>query len=322
MIHDNYLKQPLRLGVSACLIGKKVRYNGEHRQVYFITDVLGEHAKLVPVCPEVEIGMGVPREKVQLERSEKRPRLIGLTSRTDWTKKMYDFAERRPVELGKNGLDGYIFKSGSPSCGTKKVLIYRGEKTISRKGVGIFATAIIKKFPLMPVEDESALESGAARDNFIVRLFAYRRLKNLLNERFNREKLTRFHNRHRLLLMAHSPQNFKLLEKLVANIRRSISPKFIENYGTLFTKALSCKAPIRQNVKVLNEIAAHLKKQLTQPEKDELSEAIFGYEKGLLPLIVPLTLLRHHVTRYEIEELADQYYLNPHPLEIKLRFHA
>jgi uncharacterized protein YbgA (DUF1722 family) len=204
----------------------------------------------------------------------------------------------------------------------QKVPVYVNKKAVSHNGVGIFAAAIVKRFPLMPVEDESALESEAARDNFIVRLFASRRLKNLMNEKFSCNKLVLFHNRHRLLLIAHSPKNFKLLNKMIENMPRAAAAKFLSNYGSLFMKALSFKPPIRQNVKVLNEISAHLKKQLKQPEKDELSEAIISYGSGMLPLIVPLTLLRHHVTRHGIAELADQYYLNPHPPEIKLRFHT
>ncbi len=312
----------IRVGISSCLLGEKVRYDGGHKLDHFLADTLGRFVEYVPVCPEFEAGFGVPREAMRLTGDPAAPRLVTQKTGKDLTGVMNRWIGGRLRELEKAELRGFIFKSGSPSSGMERVKVY-DEKGNSRKsGSGLFARAFMERFPLVPVEDEGRLHDMALRENFIVRLFAYDRWKEECARDGRPAAIIGFHARHKYLLMAHSPAKQKEMGKLVARVREMGRGDFIGRYETLFMEALKCPATVKKNVNVLEHMAGYFRDRLGADEKKELGEVIGQYRRELVPLIVPVTLVRHYVRKYGEEYLAGQYYLEPHPLELKLRNHA
>lgn len=316
------MKDQITIGVSACLLGQKVRFDAGHKQDRYITDILGEYFKFVPVCPEVEVGMPTPRESVHLAGDPTNPRMVGVKTGEDWTGRMHKYNEERLKRLEKNNLSGYILKKDSPSCGMERVRVYGDKGMPARNGRGMYASALLKHFPLLPVEEEGRLQDARLRENFIVRVFAYKRLQDLYLLPFNRGAMVHFHARHKYLLLAHSPEHYRLMGQLVADIKRHKVPEFKEKYGRLFMEALSAKTTTRKNVNVLHHIMGYLKKDLDAPEKKYILDVIEDYHKELVPLIVPLTLIRHYIEKFNVEYIRDQIYLGPHPKELMLRNHV
>lgn len=312
----------IKLGISACLLGEKVRFDGGHKLDRYITETLGKFIEFVPVCPEVECGLGVPREAMHLVAAPDGPRLVTVRSGVDHTERLLAWARKRVVELEQEELCGFIFKSDSPSSGMERVKIYSGKGMASRTGVGLFAREFMRHFPLLPVEEEGRLHDPGLRENFLERLFTLKRWRDTLALGPNPGHLVEFHTRHKLLIMSHSPKHHKLLGKLVAQIKEIPLPEFCERYQTLLMEALRLKTTIRKNVNVLLHIMGYFKKNLSPAEKEELLEIIDEYRKEYIPLIVPITLLNHYVRKYEQPYLKAQYYLNPHPIELKLRNHV
>jgi len=304
---------PLRLGISRCLLGDDVRYDGSHQRDSFLTDVLGRYVEWVPVCPEVEIGMGVPREPIQLVGHADAPRLLGVKSHTDHTAAMTRFSERKVRELQALDLCGYVFKKNSPSCGMARVRVFTTHGMPSRTGIGLFARQFMLQFPLIPVEEEGRLQDRVLRENFIERLFCYRRWRDLEASGVTREALVNFHTRHKLLLLAHDPVRSRKLGRLVADGLRDTPKGLADRYIAEFMAALAVKPTARKHVNVLQHIRGHFTERLTSDEREELTVVIEEYRRGLMPLIVPITLMKHYVRRFEIPYLADQVYLNPHP---------
>jgi uncharacterized protein YbgA (DUF1722 family)/uncharacterized protein YbbK (DUF523 family) len=314
--------EPIRVGISSCLLGESVRYDGGHREDRFITQTLSQYFDYVPVCPELEFGLGVPREAIRLVGDPASPRLLGVRSATDHTAGMQRFAARRARELAALELDGYIFKKDSPSCGTMRVRVYGEENGIAvRKGIGIFARAFMAEFPLVPVEEEGRLSDPILRENFIVRVFCHQRWR-LLRKAFTRGRLVDFHTAHKLLVLAYSPRHYQELGRLVAAAKSLRPAELADRYGALLLGALALKATPRKHANVLQHIAGYFKRQLAAGEKEELQGVIDDYRRGLVPLIVPVTLIKHYVRRFEVEYLAGQIYLNPHPKELMLRNHV
>jgi uncharacterized protein YbgA (DUF1722 family)/uncharacterized protein YbbK (DUF523 family) len=313
---------PLRLGISRCLLGEEVRFDGGHKRDRFLTDVLGPYVQWIPVCPEVEAGLGTPREAMRLIGDPEQPRLITIKSGRDHTAAMSTMSERRIPELQELDLSGYVFKKDSPSCGLSRVRIYPVSGTPNRNGVGLFARAFVKRCPLVPVEEEGRLCDPALRENFIERVFSYRRYQDLLHAGLTRQALVRFHTRHKYLLMAHSPQGCADLGRLLGQAEHDRPRDLAARYGELFMKTLAVRATVRKHVNVLQHLAGYFKPHLTSQEKTELLGVINEYHAGLTPLVVPLTLIKHYVTRYRVEYIHDQVYLNPHPKELMLRNHV
>ncbi|MEE4311401.1 MAG: DUF523 and DUF1722 domain-containing protein [candidate division KSB1 bacterium] len=311
-----------KLGISTCLLGENVRFDGGHKLDRYLTNMVGQFVDWVPVCPEVECGMSIPREALRLVGTPDNPRLVTSRTGVDKTDQMLRWAKKRLDQLETENLCGYIFKSKSPSSGMRDVKVYDVNKMPSNKGVGIFARAFMDRFPLMPVEDEGRLNDAKLRENFIERIFVFKRWQNFVLNDGSKKGLVDFHSDHKLLFMAHSPKALSELGKLVAQVK-AISPvELHERYLSIMMPALKLNATVKKNVNVLQHIMGYFKKVLSAEEKQELLEVIGNYHKGLIPLIVPITLLNHFVRKFKEPYLERQYYLNPHPVELMLRNHV
>jgi uncharacterized protein YbgA (DUF1722 family)/uncharacterized protein YbbK (DUF523 family) len=316
------MEEKIRLGISSCLLGNKVRYDGGHKFEPFLVNTLGQFVEYVPVCPEVESGFPVPREAFRLAGDVEAPRLITRQSGVDATPQMESWLEKKLPQLEKAGLCGFIFKSQSPSSGMERVKVYNENGMAEKKGVGIFARALMERLPLLPVEEEGRLQDIDLRENFIVRIFVYRRWRELVASGVTAGRLVDFQRRHKYLLMAHGPEMARQLGKLVAAAGTRPLAEILPEYEKLLLTALKQRATVRKNVNVLQHMLGYFKKQLDDFEKKELLAVIENYHQNLVPLIVPLTLLKHYIDKFQEPYLRDQYYLDPHPLELKLRNHA
>ncbi|MCK8600933.1 YbgA family protein [Desulfoferrobacter suflitae] len=312
----------IRLGISTCLLGEPVRYDGGHKLDRFLRDTLGQYVEYLPVCPEVECGLGIPRESMHLEGDPQAPRLITTRTRRDMTELMQSWAGKRATELEGENLCGFIFKSNSPSSGMERVKI-SDENGMPRKiGVGIFAATFMRHFPLLPVEEEGRLHDPRLRENFIERIFVFKRWREMQEGGRKANRMVDFHTRHKLLIMAHSTKHNSLMGKLVARAKEIPAQDLYSQYASLLMDALKLRATVKKNTNVLQHIMGYFKKQLTADEKQELLEVIGHYHQGHFPLIVPLTLINHYVRKYDQAYLKLQYYLNPHPVELQLRNHV
>ncbi|MEJ2071438.1 MAG: DUF523 and DUF1722 domain-containing protein [Syntrophobacterales bacterium] len=314
----------IRLGISACLLGQKVRFDGSHQLDHFITDTLGRYVEFVPVCPEVESGLGVPREAMRLVGDISTPRLLTVRTKIDHTERLATWAQKRVQELEAEDLCGFIFKSKSPSSGMERVKVYIDPPTGSpvTKGVGLFARAFMEHFPLLPVEDDGRLHDPALRENFLERIFVFKRWRELLAAKSGLGGLVAFHTRHKLLILAHSPESYRDLGKLVARGKELPSSELYERYHSRLMEALRLKATPKKNTNVLHHLMGYFKKDLPAEEKQELLEIIDNYRQGYVPLVVPVTLINHYVRKYRQPYLAEQFYLHPHPVELQLRNHV
>jgi uncharacterized protein YbgA (DUF1722 family)/uncharacterized protein YbbK (DUF523 family) len=315
-------KEKIRIGISQCLIGDKVRYDGSHKLDRFLTDTLGKWVEYVPVCPEVECGMPIPREPMHLEGNPESPRLVTINTGIDKTGQMTSWARKRVAELEKEDLLGFIFKSDSPSSGMERVKVY-GEKGMpSRNGIGMFARIFMEHFPLLPVEEDGRLHDPDLRENFIERIFTLARWKTILAKRHTREGLVEFHTRHKFLVLSHGTAYYRELGNLVARAKDVPLKQLFERYEKLLMAALKMRTTAKKNANVLMHMMGYFKKFIPSAEKAELLDIITQYRSNTVPLIVPITLINHYVRKYNQPYLKDQYYLNPHPVELKLRNHA
>jgi uncharacterized protein YbgA (DUF1722 family)/uncharacterized protein YbbK (DUF523 family) len=314
----------LRIGISACLLGEEVRFDGGHKRDSFLTDILGPHVEWVPVCPEVEMGLGTPRETMRLMRSARSDgplRMVTTRTAIDHTRGMNHWARRRLAELAREDLCGYVLKKDSPSCGMERVKVYNAAGMSERTGVGLFASALLARFPSLPVEEEGRLNDPRLRENFIERVFAYRRLKDLFSD-WKLHDLVRFHTAHKMAVLAHSTTRYKELGQLVARGSTMKAAALRQAYEGLFMRTLAIVATTRRHTNVLMHMLGHLKKKIDAQSRQELLQSIEEYRREIVPLVVPLTLFRHHVRAQRIEYLAGQTYLEPHPRELMLRNHV
>jgi len=316
------MENRIKLGVSKCLLGENVRYDGGHKLDRFIRDTLGEYVDFVPVCPEVECGMPVPREAMRLVGDPKSPRLVTIRSQRDMTKQMLDWAAARVHELESEGLCGYIFKRNSPSSGMERVKVYNEGGMPSKTGVGLFAKTFMDHFPLLPTEEEGRLHDPQLRENFIESIFALKRWRETKAENLTTGNLVAFHTRNKLQLMSHSIVEYRAMGKLVAMGKKLPVKDLYSKYETLLLKALSLKCTVNKHTNVLQHMMGYFKKQLSPDEKQELLDVIFDYKNGMTPLVVPVTLFNHYVRKYDEIYLKQQTYLNPHPTALKLRNHV
>jgi uncharacterized protein YbgA (DUF1722 family)/uncharacterized protein YbbK (DUF523 family) len=313
----------IRIGISQCLLGENVRFDGGHKRDPFLTETLAAYVQWVPVCPEVESGMGTPREAVRLEGDAAAPRMVGPRSGKDHTRAMTAFSRHRVRELEGMDLCGYVLKKSSPSCGMERVKLYtEGGGRPARTGVGLFARELMDRMPLLPVEEEGRLHDPVLRENFIERVFAYRQWKDFTAVRFSRGRLVAFHTAVKFLLLSHSPRRYQELGRIVAAAKRLGAAEAKARYGALFMEAMAERTSTRKHTNVLYHLAGFLKRGLSAEERQELSETIDDYRRGMLPLVVPVTLIRHHARRLPQEYLLGQVYLDPHPKELMLRNHV
>ncbi|MBW6516292.1 MAG: DUF523 and DUF1722 domain-containing protein [Candidatus Cloacimonetes bacterium] len=313
----------IRLGISTCLLGEKVRYDGQHKYDRFLVETLGPYVEYVPVCPEVESGLPIPREAMRLVGDPQNPKLLTTNTGIDHTDRMLNFSRKKVKDIHKEQLCGFVFKSKSPSSGMERVKVY-SEKggTAQKNGVGLFAREFMNSFPLLPVEEDGRLNDPLLRENFIERIFIMHRWQQMLNNKPKVGELVKFHTKHKLLIMAHSPEHYRVLGKLVADAAKNPFAEIAERYLTLLMEGTKRIATRRKHQNVLLHILGYFKKDLTSDEKAELLEIIEQFKTEHLPLIVPITLINHYVRKYHKPYLAEQYYLNPHPKELNLRNHC
>ena len=311
----------IRVGVSSCLLGEEVRFDKGHKRDRFVTDVLGPFVEWVPVCPEVEAGLGLPRPSMRLVRDGDEVRMLETKSGRDHTRTMRRFAARRVRALRALDLCGYVLKRDWPSCGMTRVKVYAAGHS-ERNGRGLFAQALMEALPDLPVEEEGRLNDPGLRENFIQRVFAYRRLRDCFAGRWSPGRVVAFHTAEKLNLMAHSTVAYRELGRLVAEVKRLPRAEFRDRYARDFMAALSHMATRGRNTNVLHHAAGHLKKCIDADARQELAALIEDYRTGLVPLVVPLTLLRHHARAHEVDYLLGQTFLAPHPKEMMLRNHV
>jgi uncharacterized protein YbgA (DUF1722 family)/uncharacterized protein YbbK (DUF523 family) len=312
----------VRLGVSSCLLGERVRYDGQHKLDPYIRDVLGRHVDFVPVCPEVECGFPVPRPAMRLVGDPAQPRLVVIATGEDVTERMLAWARQRVQALETEDLSGFVFKSGSPSSGMERVRVYSEHGMPEKLGVGLFAHAFMEHFPDLPVEDEGRLHDLELRENFIERLFAVRRWQDFVARDGSLGGLVEFHAAHKLLIMSHSTEHYRQLGRLVAGGKSLPRSELLDEYRRGFTAALRRRATPRRHANVLYHAMGFVKDSLDHDAKLELTELIEQYRTGVTTLVVPLTLLNHYVRRFGNDYLKNQWYLHPHPVELQLRNHA
>jgi len=314
-----------RVGISSCLLGETVRWDAGHKRDAYLVDVFGSQVEWVPVCPEVEAGFGTPRETMNLVRQQRGGPLTLMTTKTrvDVTGQLQRAADRRVEQLATADLSGYILKKDSPSCGMERVRVYGAPGAPpERNGRGLFAAALIARLPNLPVEEEGRLSDARLRENFIERVFAYCRIRKLFGSPWSLRDLIAFHTAHKLTLMAHSTAAYQTLGRLVANARARKRDALARDYESSFMRALTAVATPKRHANVLQHMAGHFKSVIDGDAKAELNALIDDHREGRVPLIVPLTLIKHYVRRHAVAYLAGQTYLEPHPRELSLRNHV
>lgn len=314
--------RPIRVGISSCLLGETVRFDGGHKRDPFLTETFGRCVEWVPVCPEVECGFGTPREPMRLVRVKDDVRLLTVRTARDLTEQLDRYARRRVAELASEDLCGYVLKKDSPSCGLERVKVYEPHGMPTKSGRGRFAASLLERFPALPVEEEGRLSDPRLRENFVERVFAYWRLCGLFDSRWTLGALVQFHTAHKLILMAHSPEAYRQIGRLVARGRALLPVELERRYTVAFMAALAVLATRRRHTNVLQHMVGYFKDRLDRDSRAELLAAIEDYRRDLVPLIVPMTLVRHHVRVHEVSYLAGQLYLEPHPKELMLRNHV
>ena len=316
------MEEKFKIGISSCLLGNEVRWNAGHKLDKYLTRTLGKFVEYVPVCPEVEVGLGIPRESMRLVGDPENPRLITFKSKPDHTERMLAWAQKRVKELEKEDLCGFIFKSDSPSSGMIRVKVYNEKGMPHKVGVGIFARAFMQHFPLIPVEDDGRLNDPLIRENFILQIFTMKRWRDNLARKRAMGSLVDFHTRNKLLILSHSQKHYRLMGKLVADGKQMPIKALYDQYQQILMEALKLKTTIKKHANVMQHLMGYFKKQLSPDEKQELLEVFEQYRNELVPLLVPITLINHYVRKYDQAYLKQQTYLNPHPMELKLRTHV
>lgn len=311
------------IGISSCLLGNNVRYDGGHKYDAWLVETLGQYVNYVLVCPEVGCGLPVPREAMRLVGEVDNPKLLTIKTGIDHTQRMLDFSLAKVEELSKLELCGFVFKSKSPSSGMERVKVYPEKGGVAQnKGIGIFAREFMRAFPLIPCEEEGRLHDPVLRENFIERVFVMTRWNTLLRGNPKAADLIDFHTRHKLLIMAHSPKLYREMGKLLADTKSVALEELRHAYREMLVTAMAAHATPARHQNVLQHILGYFKKDISADEKAEVMELVDAYRAHLVPLIVPITMLNHFARKYRKDYLLQQYYLNPHPRELALRNHV
>lgn len=309
----------IRVGISSCLLGEKCRWNGGHKLDSYIKDTLGQYIEFVPCCPESEIGLGIPRETLRLVDRDGEIRLVTTKSGRDHTDKMREYSRGMVEFYASKGICGYILKKDSPSCGMERTKVYNSKGVPERSGTGIYAEALLSRFPFLPVEEEGRLHDPRLRESFLERLFAHRRISLLFTRDWSLGDLVSFHTAEKYLLLAHSPDAYREMGRLVATAkgmsRREIEGRYYELYMTAMQKLVRRG----RHVNVINHMVGYLRDKITASARHELQVTIDDYSNGLVPLVVPITLIRHYAIVHEVAYLRLQHYLEPSPKELALR---
>ncbi len=312
----------IHVAVSACVLGDNVRFDGGHKRSAFVDVHLSKHFKLMPICPEVGMGMPVPRPPIRVTQSGDAHKLTDSRDvQIDHTEKLNDFYQGQVSKISK--IDGYIFAAKSPTCGIERIKVYDEQGgLIHRKGMGLFVQHLVKDFPHLPIEEDGRLNDQGLRESFITRVYVHQHFRHDVQQReeYKARDLVEFHSKHKLLVMAYSPQMYRELGRLVA---RSGShhhlPTLFNEYLGLLMKALSKPTNRKKHTNVLMHIQGYFKKVLDKQDKQELSLQIDKYRRGYLPLMAPVALLQHHLNHFPNDYLSQQVYLQPYPEELGLR---
>jgi len=311
---------PIRLGISACVLGQNVRFDGGHKASQFVTQELTPYFEFIPVCPEVGMGLPVPRPAIRLISDAE---CIALVETKDisrvHTSTLLDYAENKVSELQERALCGYIVCAKSPTCGMEKVKVYK-QHNADKNGVGLYTRVLMEKMPWLPVEEDGRLNDAVLRENFITRVYCLHDFYQTLGETPTPGKVVEFHSRYKLTLMAHHPVSYRELGKLVANVANYPPSQFIEMYRLGLMQAVKIRASRKNHTNVLMHLQGYFKRSLDKSQKMELSQVIHDYRKGVLPLLAPITLIKHYLTLYPDAYLMKQRYLDPYPKELKLRY--
>lgn len=318
---DFSTKNKINIGISACLIGQKVRYNGDGLRPALINDQFARYFHYVPFCPEVGIGMGVPRETIRLEKKDGHIRLRASKSGNDYTEQMLEYARQKVEELAGLPISGYLLKKDSPTCGMERVKIYDPNGIPDKSGAGLFANALMERFPLIPVEEEGRLNDIRLREWFIERVFAVRRLQNFLADTPTLGKLMQFHTVHKMQLMAHHPQKYRALGHSLAKTSKAELTAFLAEYADAFLEIMATPASVKKLTDVLYHLFGYFKRAISPAEKQEFVRLLEQYRKKMIPMVVPITMLRHYLQKYPQEWLQDQVFMDPFPEELLLRSH-
>jgi len=311
----------IRIGISSCLLGERVRFDANHKHDSYITQTLGRYFEFVALCPEVAIGLGVPRQPIHLAGDPGAPRAIGVRDPSlDVTARLAAYGRRAARQLaGTSPVSGYILKGKSPSCGMERVKVYGERGHAPRQGRGVYAGALMQALPLLPVEEEGRLADPVLRENFIERVYAYRRWQDLIHAGLTAARLIEFHTVHKLSIMAHGAEHYRRLGRLLSHLGRATVHRRADEYIHGFMEALRHRATPKRHANVLMHLMGYLKRELDGADKAELLQIIDAYRLGRVPLVVPIILMRHHFRRHPHAYVDKQVYLNPHPEELMLR---
>ena len=308
----------IRVATSSCLLGEEVRYDGGHKHNGYLTKTLARYFEMIPFCPEVAIGLGVPRPPIRLMKKGGEVRVVGVDDPAlDVTEDLVAYGHTVAARL--NDVSGYIFKRGSPSCGMERVKIYSDKGMPVDSGPGFYAQTIMHALPLLPAEEEGRLMDPVLRENFIERVFVYHRWQSLCQSELTSANLIDFHTNHKFGILAHDETTYRELGQIVAEAGSADLQQLVERYATLLMTAMKKRATRKLHSNVLTHIMGFLKDKIDSGDKAELLDVIEKYRQGQIPLIVPITLLKHHLRRYPDPYIVRQYYLNPHPEELMLR---
>ncbi|ANU39219.1 DUF523 and DUF1722 domain-containing protein [Vibrio scophthalmi] len=314
------MEQEIKIGVSACVLGETVRFDGGHKSSRFVTKELGNHFRFVPVCPEVESGMPVPRPTIRLISDKERIALVETRDASkDHTDSMLAFSRRRIERLQNEDLCGYVVCAKSPTCGMERVKVY-GSNSAEKSGIGLYTKELMTRMPWLPIEEDGRLNDPILKENFVTRVFCLHDFYHSMDGEPSAGKIVAFHSRYKLTLMAHHPASYKELGKLVAQVANYSIEEFYQLYRVGLMTAMANRASRKNNTNVLMHIQGYFKKALEKNEKAELCQVIDDYRLGVLPLLAPLTLLKHHMQRFPDEYLQSQKFLNPYPQELRLRY--
>ncbi|MGC9422813.1 MULTISPECIES: YbgA family protein [Vibrio] len=310
----------IRVGISACVLGERVRFDAGHKVSHFVTQELSPFFDFVPVCPEVGMGLPVPRPTIRLVADEQRIALVETKDASrDHTEALLQYTHKKIDHLQSQALCGYIVCAKSPTCGMERVKVYR-DHGAEKNGVGLYTEQLMQRMPWLPVEEDGRLNDPVLRENFITRVFCLHDFYQSLGDNPTAGKVVDFHSRYKLTLMAHHPTSYQRLGRLVANVAQYQLADFIQEYRLELMQALTFRASRKNQTNVLMHIQGYFKRSLTSSQKAELAQVIDEYRRGLLPLLAPLTLIKHYLAMYPDAYLSQQRYLNPHPQELKLRY--
>jgi len=307
---------PIKVGISSCLTGQEVRFDGGHKQSKYCQQVLANHFDFEPICPEMAIGLGTPRRAIRLIKDEDIIRVVASDGSFDVTDKLNEFSEKTSSTLAH--LSGYIFCAKSPSCGMERVTLY-GTNNGQRDGVGVFAARVMKDHPLLPVEEDGRLNDPLLRENFITRVLAYHQWLDLISSGISMAKLMKFHAQHKYLLMAHNAALYYKLGPMLGGTGER-ADEIAPNYIALFMETLACLPNRKSHSNTLSHLQGYFKRHLDSAQRTDLADIINQYREGFIPLMAPITLINHYLKIYPDAYLAEQIYLHPHPDELRLRY--